>query len=192
MIFTETILKGAYIIDIEPHEDERGFFARTWCQDEFREHGLTPCLAQCNISFNKKRGTLRGLHYQTFPFMEEKLVRCTFGEVYDVIVDLRSASPTFKQWVGIDLTAENRRALFIPNGFAHGFQTLTDNTEVFYQMSEFYHPECGRGVRWNDPVFEIKWPENYHPIISESDQSYADFNAADIHEQNQNDPIKKD
>jgi len=168
MIFTETKLKGAFIIDIEPREDERGFFARSWCEDEFKSHGLNPHLAQCNISFNKKRGTLRGMHYQVAPFAEAKLVRCTMGAVYDVIIDMQPDSPTFKQWISVELTAENRRALYVPENFAHGFQTLRDNTEVFYQMSEFYHPECARGVRWNDVAFEIVWPI-LDVVISEND-----------------------
>lgn len=158
MIFTETKLKGAFIIDIESREDERGFFARSWCEDEFKELGLNPRLVQCNISFNKKCGTLRGMHYQASPFPEAKLVRCTMGMIYDVIIDLRAGSPTFKQWFSLELSAESRRALYVPEDFAHGFQTLIDNTEVFYQMSEFFHPECARGVRWNDPSFGVVWP----------------------------------
>jgi len=157
MLFTETKLKGAYIVDLERREDERGFFARSWCEDEFKQHGLNPRLAQCNISFNKKRGTLRGMHYQAEPFPEAKLVHCTMGAIYDVMIDLRRDSPTFKQWVAVELTAENHSALYIPEGFAHGFQTLEDNTEVFYQMSEFYHPECARGIRWDDPAFGVTW-----------------------------------
>lgn len=174
MIFTETKLKGAFIIDIEPREDERGFFARSWCEDEFKKHGLNPRLVQCNISFNKKRGTLRGMHYQIAPFAEAKLVRCTMGGVYDVIIDLRPDSPTFKQWISVELTAENRRALYVPEDFAHGFQTLMDNTEVFYQMSEFYHPECARSVRWDDPALGIQWPSGPR-IISRRDSEYADI-----------------
>lgn len=174
MIFTETKLKGAFIIDVEPREDERGFFARSWCADEFRRHGLNSRLVQCNISFNNKRGTLRGIHYQAAPFPEAKLVRCTMGAIYDVIIDLRADSPTFKQWISVELTAENRRALYIPEDFAHGFQTLIDHTEVFYQMSEFYHPECARGLRWDDLAFGIEWP--FAPwIISQQDAGYADF-----------------
>ena len=157
MKFTETKLKGAFIIDVEPREDERGFFARSWCEDEFKKLGLNPRLAQCNISFNKNRGTLRGMHYQVAPFAEAKLVRCTMGAIHDVIIDLRPDSPTIKQWISVELTAENHKALYIPEDFAHGFQTLTDNTEVFYQMSEFYHPECVRGARWDDPAFSVKW-----------------------------------
>ena len=168
MIFTETKLKGAFIIDIEPREDERGFFARSWGEDEFKKHGLNPRLVQCNISFNKKRGTLRGMHYQIAPFAEAKLVRCTTGAIYDVIIDLRNDSPTFKKWFSVELSAENRRALYVPEDFAHGFQTLVDNTEVFYQMSEFYHSECSRGLRWNDVAFEIEWPIS-DVVISEND-----------------------
>ena len=174
MKFTETKLRGAFIIDIEPREDERGFFARSWCEDEFIQHGLNPKLVQCNISFNKKRGTLRGMHYQVAPFAEAKLVRCTMGSIYDVIIDLRAISATYKQWFSIELSAENRRSLYIPEDFAHGFQTLTDNAEVFYQMSEFYHPECARGVRWNDPMFNIEWPQKV-PIISDIDNNYPDW-----------------
>ena len=168
MIFTETKLKGAFVINIEPHKDERGFFARAWCQDEFERHGLNPRLVQCSISFNNKRGTLRGMHYQAPPFEEAKLVRCTRGVIYDVIIDVRNDSPTFQQWFSVELSAENRRALYIPEGFAHGFQTLVDDSEVFYYMSEFFHPECARGVQWDDPAFGIVWPI-VSPIISEKD-----------------------
>jgi dTDP-4-dehydrorhamnose 3,5-epimerase len=174
MIFCETKLKGAYIIKPEPIKDDRGFFARSWCQKEFSDRGLNPNLVQCNISFNRYKGTLRGMHYQVQPHAEAKLVRCTMGAIYDVIIDIRSNSPTFKQWTSVELTAENRQMLYIPEGMAHGFQTLVDNTEVFYQMSEFYHPESARGIRWDDPTFEIKWlPLN--PIISDKDRSYAKF-----------------
>jgi len=174
MIFTEMKLKGAFIIDIEPHEDERGFFARSWCEDEFKAHGLNPRLVQCNISFNKKRGTLRGMHYQVAPFPEAKLVRCTMGAIYDVIIDMRLGSPTFKQWISVELTAENHRALYVPEDFAHGFQTLMDNTEVFYQMSEFYHPQCARSVRWDNPTVGIEWPSGPR-IISRRDLENADL-----------------
>jgi dTDP-4-dehydrorhamnose 3,5-epimerase len=174
MIFTETKLKGAYVIAIEPREDERGFFARSWCEDEFKRHGLNPRLTQCNISFNKKGGTLRGMHYQVSPFVEAKVVRCTMGAIYDVVIDLRTDSPTFKQWVAFELSAENRSSLYVPENFAHGYQTLKDNTEVFYQMSEFYHPECACGVRWDDPAFGVVWPAVSH-IISRQDGEYADF-----------------
>jgi dTDP-4-dehydrorhamnose 3,5-epimerase len=171
MLFNETKLKGAFVVDIEPREDERGFFARSWCADEFEKLGLNSDLFQCNISFNKKRGTLRGMHYQVEPYPEAKLVRCTMGAIYDVIIDLRAASPTFKQWISVELSAQNRRALYVPEDFAHGFQTLMDNTEVFYQMSEFYHPECARGLRWDDPMFGIHWPVA-DIIMSEKDQLY--------------------
>jgi dTDP-4-dehydrorhamnose 3,5-epimerase len=174
MIFTETKLKGAFIIDIESREDERGFFARSWCEDEFKKHRLNPRLVQCNISFNKKRGTLRGMHYQVAPFAEAKVVRCTMGSIYDVIIDLRPDSPTFKQWVSVELTAENRRALYVPEGFAHGFQTLEKDTEVFYQMSEFFHPAVARGVRWDDPAFGIKWLLE-EKFIAEKDRSWPYF-----------------
>ena len=171
MIFSETKLKGAFIIDIEPREDERGFFARSWCEDEFQQHGLNTHLVQCNISYNKKRGTLRGMHYQVAPFAETKLVRCTMGAIYDVIVDLRRDSPTYLHWISVELTAENHRALYVPEEFAHGFQTLTDNTEVFYQMSEFYHAECSRGIQWDDPAIGIVWPLRNDVILSAKDKS---------------------
>lgn len=175
MKFTETKLRGAYIVELETINDERGFFARSWCEKEFAEHGLNSKLVQCNISFNQKKGTLRGMHYQAKPYEEAKLVRCTQGAIYDVIIDIRQDSPTFKQWLGIELTAENRQMLYIPEGFAHGFQTLVDNTEVFYQMSEFYYAESARGIRWGDPQIGIKWLITDNLIISEKDQSYEMF-----------------
>jgi dTDP-4-dehydrorhamnose 3,5-epimerase len=174
MIFTETELEGALVIEPERLEDQRGFFARTWCQREFQAHGLNPRLAQCSISFNKKKGTLRGMHYQVPPYEETKLVHCTMGAIYDVIIDLRTRSRTFKRWVAVELTAQNRRGLYIPEGLAHGFQTLEDNTEVFYQISEFYHPEASRGVRWNDPAFRIVWPNDIM-VVSDKDREYPDF-----------------
>jgi dTDP-4-dehydrorhamnose 3,5-epimerase len=174
MIFTETSLKGSFIIDLEIKEDERGFFARSWCQREFETHGLNTRLVQCNVSFNKKKGTLRGMHYQVAPHEEAKLVRCTMGSLYDVIVDLRSESPTYMRYFGVVLSAANRRALYIPERFAHGFQTLEDNTEVFYQMSEFYAPECARGFRWDDPAFGIAWPEPVR-VISQKDLAYPNY-----------------
>ncbi len=174
MIFTATKLAGAYIIEPERLDDERGFFARTWCQREFEERGLNPCLVQCSISFNKKKGTLRGMHYQAAPHQEAKLVRCTMGAIYDVMIDLRPHSPTYTQHVGVVLSAENRTMLYIPEGFAHGFQTLEENSEVYYQMSEFYAPEYARGVRWNDPTFGIEWPADERTIIAR-DQNYPDF-----------------
>ena len=174
MIFTETRLRGAYIIDPEPLSDDRGFFARTWCQKEFQAHGLNTNVAQCNISYNAKKGTLRGVHYQTAPFEEAKLVRCTAGAIFDVIIDLRPHSATFREWISVELDAGNRRMLYIPGGVAHGFITLTDNTEVFYQMSEFYMPEYARGVRWDDASFKIHWPIDV-TTISEKDARYPDF-----------------
>jgi dTDP-4-dehydrorhamnose 3,5-epimerase len=174
MLFRETELKGAFIVEPERLEDERGFFARTWCQQEFETHGLNPRLVQCSISFNRKKGTLRGMHYQAAPHAEAKLVRCTMGAIYDVIIDLRPQSPTFKQWIAEELTAENRRAFYIPEGCAHGFQTLADNTEVLYQMSEFYYPESSRAVRWNDPAFGIDWPLP-STAISNRDLTHPDW-----------------
>jgi dTDP-4-dehydrorhamnose 3,5-epimerase len=174
MIFKETKLKGAYIIEIELMEDERGFFARSFCVKEFKEYGLNPNIAQCNISYNEKKGTLRGMHYQVAPHEEVKLVRCTMGAIYDVIIDLRPDSSTFKQWIAVGLSKENHQMLYVPEGFAHGFQTLEDRTEVLYQISEFHHPEWARGVRWNDPTFGIFWPVNVE-IISVGDQQYPDF-----------------
>ena len=174
MLFTETQLKGAYIITPERIEDERGFFARTWDRHEFEARGLNTNLAQCNISYNARRGTLRGMHYQAAPHAETKLVRCTSGAIYDVIIDLRPGSPTLKQWQATELSAANRCMLYIPPGFAHGFQTLADQSEVFYQMAEFYAPNYARGVRWNDPAFGIVWPEAPQ-VIAARDQAYPDF-----------------
>jgi dTDP-4-dehydrorhamnose 3,5-epimerase len=174
MKFTETGLKRAFIIEPDRHEDERGFLARTWCQREFEAHGLNSRLVQGSISSNKKKATLRGMHYQLAPHQEAKLVRCTRGSIYDVIIDLRPGSDTFKQWLAVELTSENRKMLYAPEGFAHGYQTLTDHTEVFYQMSEFYHPESASGVRWNDPAFGIHWPEG-NRILSDRDRAFPDF-----------------
>ena len=178
MIFTETklkgALKGAFIIEPERIEDERGFFARTFCAKEFEARGLTPRFVQCNISFNKKKGTLRGMHYQAAPHAETKLIRCTRGAIYDVIIDLRTDSPTWKHWVAVELTGDNHRMLCIPEGLAHGFQTLEDDTEVFYQMSEFYHPGAARGLRWDDPTFGIDWPMEISSI-SARDAGYPEF-----------------
>ncbi len=174
MKFTETSIPGAYLVELEPLNDERGFFARSWCSDEFARRGLNARLAQCNISYNRKRGTLRGMHYQTEPFPEAKLVRCTMGAIYDVILDLRRDSPTFKRWEAFELSAANRHMLYIPEGVAHGLQTLEDDSEVFYQMSESYHPEYAKGVRWDDPAFGIEWPI-LNPVISEQDNGHAQF-----------------
>jgi dTDP-4-dehydrorhamnose 3,5-epimerase len=174
MIFTETKLKGAFVIEPERQEDERGFFARSFCKEEFEAYGLNINWVQCNISFNKKKGTLRGMHYQTTPYEEVKLVRCTMGAIYDVIIDLRPGSHTFKQWASIELSSENRRMLYVPEQFAHGFQTLAENTEVFYLMSEFYHPGSSKGIRWNDPTFLVNWPI-ISPIMSSADSSYPNY-----------------
>lgn len=158
MKFTETKLKGAFIIDLEQRPDHRGFFARTFCMEEFQEHGLKPTVAQCNLSFNHKKGTLRGMHYQIAPATETKLIRCTQGAIYDVIVDMRPNSPTYLLHIGVELTAENRRALYVPEMFAHGYQTLTDAAEVTYQVGEFYTPGYERGLHYDDPVLGIEWP----------------------------------
>ena len=174
MIFIETQLKGALVIEPERIADERGFFARTWCQKEFASHGLETRLVQCNISDNPKKGTLRGMHFQTAPCEEVKIVRCTRGKIYDVIIDLRPGSATFKKWFGVALNEEKRNMVYIPKGFAHGFITLLDQAEVFYQMSEFYSPDHARGVRWNDPSFGIHWPAEVR-LISERDNRYPDF-----------------
>ena len=174
MIFQPSPLAGAFVVELERREDERGFFARSFCQDEFAKHGLNPRLVQCNVSFNTRRGTLRGMHYQAKPHEEAKVVRCTQGAVFDVMVDLRPESATFKRWQGVELSAANRRALYIPEGFAHGFQTLTDDAELLYLMSEFYHPECARGVRWDDPAFRIEWPLK-DPQMSERDRTFPLF-----------------
>jgi dTDP-4-dehydrorhamnose 3,5-epimerase len=177
MKFMATRLKGAFIIEPERLNDNRGFFARTWCKHEFMSHGLNPNLVQCNISFNTKKGTLRGMHHQVAPHEEAKIVRCTAGAIYDVIIDLRSTSPTFKKWLFVELSAVNRKMIYIPEGFSHGFMTLQDNTEVLYQMSDFFAPECARGIRWNDPSFNIKWPLDV-AVISEKDSQYHDFESS--------------
>ncbi len=174
MIFTETRLKGAFVIEPERREDDRGYFARTFCRREFEAHGLNPHVEQCNISFNRRKGTLRGMHFQAAPYEEAKLVRCIRGAIYDVIIDLRPDSTDFKRHVAVTLSAENGKMLYAPEGFAHGFQTLEDNTEVFYLMSRPYAAECTRGVRWNDPAFAIEWPPAQR-IILERDQRYPDF-----------------
>jgi dTDP-4-dehydrorhamnose 3,5-epimerase len=172
--FHETQLSGVFEIRIEPKCDERGFFARSWCQQEFQSNGLNSKLVQCSISFNTHKGTLRGIHYQDAPYPETKLVRCTKGAIYDVVVDLRRDSPTFRQSIGATLTAGNRQMLYVPEGCGHGFLTLEDETEVFYQMSEFYHPDLARGVRWNDSAFGIAWPGGVEQI-SDRDRTYPDF-----------------
>lgn len=174
MLFRETQIAGVVEVLPEPKVDERGFFARTWCQGEFAARGLNPCLVQCNISLNARKGTLRGMHYQIGVHAEAKLIRCTQGSIYDVAIDLRAESPTFRKWHAAMLSAGNRKMLYVPEGCAHGFLTLDDESEVFYQMSQFYDPESGRGVRWNDPSFRIDWPAPVE-VIAERDRTYPDF-----------------
>jgi dTDP-4-dehydrorhamnose 3,5-epimerase len=169
--FSKTLVPGVFLIELEPIEDERGFFARTWCAEEFRRHQLNPDLSQCSVSFNRNRGTLRGMHYQAEPWAEAKLVRCTSGAIYDVALDVRPDSPAYRRWVGVELTSRNRLGLYLPEGVAHGFQTLADDSEVFYQISVPYHAESGRGVRWDDPAFGIRWPLA-EPLLSTRDASY--------------------
>ncbi len=173
MRFTPAPLSGLFIVEPELHTDERGFFARSWCAQEFEKQGLNPNLVQCSISFNHKAGTLRGLHYQAPPHQESKLVRCTMGAIFDVAVDIRENSPTYLKWFGVELSAENRKALYIPHGFAHGFQTLQDNSEILYQIAEFFNPDAARGLRWDDPKIGIKWPDAKNRIISDRDMGYA-------------------
>ncbi len=184
MVFTETSLRGAFVIDVERIEDERGFFARSWCRREFEARGLNQDVVQCNVSRNRRRGTLRGIHYQAAPCEEAKLVRCTRGAVYDVIVDLRPGSPSYLKHVGMVLDEENQRALYVPKGFGHAFLTLTDGAEVFYQMSQFHAPALARGIRWNDPALAIAWPEPI-AVISERDRNYADYRLAQEEENRQ-------
>lgn len=176
MQFTETRIPGAYIIDTDCFADERGFFALTWARDEFVAQGLNPYLAQCNLSYNHRTGTVRGMHWQAPPHAETKLVRCVRGGIYDVIVDIRNDSPAYLRWVGVELTAENRRALYIPEGCAHGFQTMEDATEVFYMITEQYTPDAARGMRWNDPAIGVTWPREV-AVISERDAQYPDLAA---------------
>jgi dTDP-4-dehydrorhamnose 3,5-epimerase len=173
--FVPTKLEGAFVVEPERHEDERGFFARTWSADDFAERGLVGGLSQCSISRNSKAGTLRGMHFQTAPHEEAKLVRCTAGAILDVIVDLRPESPTHAEWVGVELTAENGTALYIPKGCAHGFQTLVDGAEVFYMISDPYVPAAASGVRWDDPAFGIDWPPAHARVINERDRSWPDY-----------------
>ena len=175
MRFVETNLKGAFIIESETINDDRGFFARTWCSKEFKEHGLNPNLSQISIAYNKKKYTIRGMHYQLAPHEETKLVRCSRGSIYDVIIDLRPTSKTFKEWISANLTQDNNKMIYLPEGCAHGYQTLEDNTEVIYHISVFHVPELYRGVRWDDPAFKIQWPEVKNIIISKKDKGYQDF-----------------
>lgn len=170
MIFKETGLKGAYVIELEPHLDERGYFARSYCQREFEEHGLKFRPVQSNFSYSKKKGTLRGIHFQLAPYEETKLISCVRGAIYDVIVDIRPDSPTLNRWFAVELTPENYKMIYVPGGFAHGFQTLVDNTTVLYLMSEFYNQEYASGVKWNDPKFGIRWPKVRKRVMSLQDQ----------------------
>jgi dTDP-4-dehydrorhamnose 3,5-epimerase len=174
VIFQPAALPGAFIVEIDRREDDRGFFARTWCRREFAEMGLSTELAQCNVSYNRGRGTLRGMHWQVPPHAEAKLIRCTRGRIWDVIIDLRTDSPSYMEHFGIELSAESGRALYVPEGMAHGFQTLEDDCEVSYQMSQFYEPAAARGLRWNDPAFGIRWPLK-DPILHPRDAAYPDF-----------------
>lgn len=174
MIFEETRLKGSFVIDLEKREDERGFFARSWCENEMKIMGLNTKICQSNISFNKSKGTLRGMHYQIPPHQEAKYVRCTKGSIFDVIIDLRKDSPTFKKWFGVELSQENYKMLYVPEDFAHGFITLEDNCEISYLMTEFYVPDAGATIRWDDPMFNIKWPTK-PIIISEKDKLQSNY-----------------
>jgi dTDP-4-dehydrorhamnose 3,5-epimerase len=178
MRFLATKLPDAYLIELERHEDERGFFARAWCRDEFAEHGLAPDLAQCSISRNSLAGTLRGMHFQTAPHDEAKLVRCTTGAIFDVIVDLRSDSPMHGEWLGVELDAARGNALYVPKGFAHGFQTLVDGTDVLYMISDPYIPEAAAGVRWDDPAFAIEWPDGRSGTISDRGSLWPNYPAS--------------
>jgi len=175
MTFRELELPGAFLIELDRIEDERGFFARTFCRDEFAEHGLATEIVQANTAFNRRKGTLRGMHFQAAPHEEAKLVRCTRGAVYDVIVDLRRDSPTFTRWVSVELTVENDTMLYVTEGFAHGYQTLEDETETSYLMSQRYEPSAGRGVRWDDPAFGIEWPDEGDRTMNERDRTWPDF-----------------
>lgn len=179
MIFEETKLKGSYIISPERLEDERGFFARSFCMKEYAAHGLVPFIVQCNLSFNKKRGTFRGMHYQAAPYEEDKIVSCIQGSILDYIVDLRRESPTYRQWISVELSAENRKQLYVPRSFAHGFLTLTPDAQVYYQMTEFYNTQSARGFRWDDPAFDIHLP---FPVeaIADKDKNFPAFEYPDI------------
>lgn len=179
MKFTETSLKGAYIIEVNKFEDTRGFFGRLWCEDELKNYKLKTNIVQSNVSFSKNKGTLRGMHFQPHPYQETKFVRCTKGAVYDVIIDLRPESQTFKNWFGVELSENNYKMIYVPENFAHGFITLQDNSEVYYLVTQFYNKEAERGVRWNDPTFNIKWPIEMKSI-SEKDKNNIDFDLKNI------------
>lgn len=174
MKFTETKLKGSYVIEIENRKDDRGSFGRAWCMNEFREHGLNGNVCQINTSFTIKKGTVRGMHFQVDPYQETKLLRCTKGRIYDVMVDLRPESPTFLQWFGIELSDDNYKMVYVPENFAHGFISLVDNCEVYYPVTQFYTPGAERGIRWNDPSLKIEWPVPVE-VVSEKDKNHPDF-----------------
>lgn len=174
MRFIETALSGAFVIEQDRIEDERGYFARTWCDREFAEHGLNTAISQCNVSWNRARGTVRGMHYQIDPHGEAKVIRCTRGAIYDVVIDIRPGSPTCGRWIDVELTADNHRMLFVPEGFAHGFQSLVDDCEVFYQLSESYHPQSLAGIRYDDPAFGIDWPLEVS-CVSPRDLAFAPY-----------------
>jgi dTDP-4-dehydrorhamnose 3,5-epimerase len=180
MRFSPTAVLGAYVVELERREDERGFFARAWCRREFAEHGLETDFVQSNIAFSRRSDTLRGLHYQRPPHEEAKLVRCTRGAMFDVVVDLRADSPTYRCWFGIELTPENGRMLYVPRGCAHGYQTLADETETFYHVTAAYAPEAEAGVRWDDGAFGIEWPPAPERLISPKDASWPDYRAAPV------------
>ena len=177
MNFTATKLEGVFIIDLKRFEDQRGFFATSWSRREFEARGLNSNVVQCSLSLSHRRGTVRGMHWQAAPHAQAKLVRCTRGAMHDAVIDVRPESPTFKQWVAVELTDDNHRMLFVPEGFAHGFQTLEDETEMFYQMSALYHPESEHGVKWNDPAFGLTWPLEV-AVISPRDLAFPDFEPA--------------
>lgn len=179
MKFTETELSGSFVIEVEKIEDDRGFFGRLWCDEELKKYNLNTNIVQANISLSKKAGTLRGLHFQKSPYQETKLLRCTKGAVYNVIIDLRPESPTFKKWFGVKLTEDNHKMIYVPENFANGFLTLEDNSEVYYMVTQFYNKESESGIRWNDPTFNIKWPREISEI-SEKDIKQANFNIKDI------------
>ena len=175
MIFAKTKFADAFVVELGKHEDARGFFARAWCDHEFAAQDINAQWVQANLAYSKVKGTLRGLHYQAAPYQEAKLMRCIRGAIYDVILDLRPESPTYKQWLGVVLTAENRKALYVPEGFAPGYQTLMNDSEVFYPVSQFYTPGSEQGIRWNDPAFGIQWPLTEGLVISEKDQNWPDY-----------------
>lgn len=180
MIFSETKLKGAYLVEIKKLEDERGFFGRAWCREEFEEAGLNADIRQINTSYTVKKGTIRGMHYQVDPYQETKFIRCTRGRIYDVIIDLRPDSPTFMEWIGHELSAENLKMVYVPENFAHGIVSLEDHSEIYYPVTQFYTPGSERGIRYNDPAFNIDWPVEI-TLVSEKDLSHPDFDINNFH-----------